>query len=124
MQVPGIGNMRILDARVQAAVKLMEETVEAPLTLSRLAKRAGVSARHLQDLFREIMSVSPKEHYLALRLNTARRRVIETRASFADIAAATGFNSASAFSRSYRAQYRESPSQTRRRLRSAAVSTS
>ncbi|CAN7452734.1 GlxA family transcriptional regulator [Pararhizobium sp. LjRoot255] len=117
LQVPAIGNMRILDARVGAAVKLMEETVDAPLTLTRLAKRAGISARHLQDLFQETMGVAPHAHYLALRLNAARRKVIETRADFADIAAATGFNSSSAFSRSYRAHYRESPSETRRRLK-------
>lgn len=117
LQVPAIGNMRILDARVGMAVKLMEETVEAPLTLSRLARRAGVSARHLQDLFQETMGVAPHAHYLALRLNAARRKVIETRADFADIAAITGFNSSSAFSRSYRAHYRESPSETRRRVK-------
>ncbi len=117
LQVPTIGNMRILDARVDTAVKLMEETVEAPLTLARLARRTGVSARHLQDLFQETMGVAPHAHYLALRLNAARRKVIETRADFADIAAATGFNSSSAFSRSYRAHYRESPSETRRRLK-------
>ena len=117
LQVPAIGNMRILDARVGMAVKLMEETVEAPLTLARLARRTGVSARHLQDLFQETMGVAPHAHYLALRLNAARRKVIETRADFADIAAITGFNSSSAFSRSYRAHYRESPSETRRRVK-------
>jgi transcriptional regulator GlxA family with amidase domain len=119
LQVPSIGKMRLLDPRVQAAVKLMEETVEAPLSMSRLGKRVGVSARHLQALFYTAMGVAPKEHYLALRLNAARRRVIETRAPFVDIAAATGFNSASSFSRSYRAHYRESPSGTRRRLKMA-----
>ncbi|MEY9780631.1 transcriptional regulator GlxA family with amidase domain [Sinorhizobium fredii] len=117
LQMPAIGNMRILDARVGAAVKLMEDTVEQPLTLQRLARRVGVSARHLQDLFRETMGVAPHEHYLALRLNAARRKVIETRMEFADIAAISGFNSSSSFSRSYRAHYRESPSETRRRLK-------
>ncbi|QRY68276.1 GlxA family transcriptional regulator [Ensifer sp. PDNC004] len=117
LQMPTIGNMRILDPRVGAAVKLMEETVEAPLTLSRLARRIGVSTRHLQDLFRDTMGVAPHEHYLALRLNAARRKVIETRLEFADIAAISGFNSSSSFSRSYRAHYRESPSETRRRLK-------
>lgn len=106
-----------LDPRVQTAVKLMEETVEAPIPLSRLARRSGVSIRHLQDLFHQTMGVAPHTHYLALRLNAARRKVMETRASFADIAAETGFNSASAFSRSYRASYAESPSETRRRLK-------
>jgi transcriptional regulator GlxA family with amidase domain len=117
LQVPTVGSMRIVDARVQAAVKLMEESVEAPLPLARLAKRSGVSARHLQDLFRQTMGVVPHAHYLALRLYAARRKVIETKESFADIAAETGFNSASSFSRSYRTSYGESPSDTRRRLK-------
>jgi transcriptional regulator GlxA family with amidase domain len=109
--------LRMNDPRVAQAVKLMEETVEQPLPLARLAKRAGLSARHLQALFQQGMGVAPHVHYLALRLNAARRKVIETTASFADIAAATGFNSASAFSRSYRAQFGESPSESRRRVR-------
>jgi transcriptional regulator GlxA family with amidase domain len=122
MQMPAIGNMRIADTRVQKAVKLMEETVEAPLSLTRLARRSGVSTRHLQDLFRETMGVAPHAHYLALRLNAARRKVIETKGRFADIAAETGFNSASAFSRSYRTSYGESPRDTRGRLKLKATS--
>lgn len=114
---PAIGNRGKTDPRLQAAVKLMEDTVEAPISLSRLARRSGVSIRHLQDLFHQTMGVAPHTHYLALRLNAARRKVIETKAGFADIAAETGFNSASAFSRSYRASYAESPSETRRRLK-------
>ncbi len=114
---PVISSTGRLDLRLQTAVKLMEDTVEAPLSLSRVARRSGISIRHLQDLFHQTMGVAPHTHYLALRLNAARRKVIETRASFADIAAETGFNSASAFSRSYRASYAESPSETRRRLR-------
>jgi transcriptional regulator GlxA family with amidase domain len=108
-----------MDRRLEHAVRLMQETVDQPFSLERLARRTGISARHLQSLFNESFGVSPHVHYLALRLNTARRKVIESRASFADIAASTGFNSASAFSRSYRAQFRESPSETRRRLRNS-----
>jgi transcriptional regulator GlxA family with amidase domain len=115
--MPSTGSMRTVDRRVGLAVRLMEENIEQPLMLARLAKRVGLSARHLQDLFQESIGVAPHVHYLALRLNAARRRVIETRLSFADIAASTGFNSASAFARSYRAHFRESASDTRRRLR-------
>ena len=103
----------VLDRRLYQAVKLMEDTVDQPLPLETLAARTGVSARHLQTLFQKSFGVSPHVHYLALRLNAARRKVIETDASLADIAASTGFNSASAFSRAYRAQFQESPSETR-----------
>jgi transcriptional regulator GlxA family with amidase domain len=114
------GDVGLSDARLSAPLRLMEETVDQPLALEKLARRAGISARHLQTLFHQSFGVSPHVHYLALRLNAARKKVIETPASFADIAAATGFNSASAFSRSYRAQFHESPSETRRRLRLGA----
>ncbi len=114
--MPSTAAFGMNDPRVAHAVRLMEETVEQPLSLARLARRAGLSARHLQTLFRESVGVPPHVHYLALRLNAARRKVIETPATFADIAAATGFNSASAFSRSYRTQFAESPSQTRNRI--------
>ena len=111
------GDVGISDARLSGALRLMEDTVDQPLALEKLARRTGISARHLQTLFQQSFGVTPHVHYLALRLNAARKKVIETRASFADIAAATGFNSASAFSRSYRGQFRESPSETRSRLR-------
>jgi transcriptional regulator GlxA family with amidase domain len=118
MQVmPSTAGLRMKDTRLAHAVRLMEENVEQPIVLARLARRAGVSARHLQTLFQEGMGVAPHVHYLALRLNAARRKVIETKATFADIAAATGFNSASAFSRSYRSNFSESASDTRARLR-------
>jgi transcriptional regulator GlxA family with amidase domain len=111
-----VGELGVMDARLNAALRMMEETVDQPFALEKLARRTGISARHLQTLFHQSFGVSPHVHYLALRLNAARKKVIETQASFADIAAATGFNSASAFSRSYRAQFSESPSDTRKRL--------
>lgn len=112
---PAPSSVGVLDKRLFQAMRLMEETVDQPLSMEQLAGRTRISARHLQTLFQKSFGVPPHEHYLALRLNTARRRVIESDMSFADIAAGTGFNSASAFSRAYRAQFQESPSDTRRR---------
>ncbi len=115
--MPSTGSIRLADPRVSHAMRLMEENIEQPLPLTRLARRIGLSERRLQSLFTTAIGAPPHIHYLALRLNAARRKVIETRLAFADIAAATGFNSASAFARSYRAHFRESPSETRRRLK-------
>ncbi|KAA0695702.1 GlxA family transcriptional regulator [Neorhizobium sp. P12A] len=121
---PATAGLDMRDPRVAQAVRMMEENIEQPLVLTRLARRVGVSARHLQGLFQESLGAPPHVHYIALRLNAARRKVIETRSSLADIAAATGFNSASAFARSYRASFSESPSETRRRLRARSVAMS
>lgn len=112
---PAPSSLGVLDRRLFQAMRLMEETVDQPLTMEQVAARTKVSARHLQTLFQKSFGVPPHEHYIALRLNAARRKVIETDASLADIAAGSGFNSASAFSRAYRAQFQESPSETRAR---------
>jgi transcriptional regulator GlxA family with amidase domain len=114
---PAPSSLAVLDKRLFQALRLMEETVDQPLSMEQLGARTRISPRHLQTLFQKSLGVPPHEHYLALRLNTARRRVIESDMSFADIAAGTGFNSASAFSRAYRSQFQESPSGTRRRQR-------
>ncbi|MBX9458732.1 MAG: GlxA family transcriptional regulator [Rhizobium sp.] len=114
---PAPNSVGVLDKRLFQVVRLMEETVGQPLTVEQLAGRTKISARHLQTLFQKSFGVPPHEHYLALRLNAARRRVIESDVSLADVADGTGFNSASAFSRAYRAQFQESPSETRRRQR-------
>lgn len=114
--MPSTGSLRMVDERVSEAVRLMEDNIEQPMLLTRLARRVGMSARHMQTLFRDTIGVSPQVHYLAVRLNAARRKVIESRTPFADIALLTGFNSASAFSRAYRAHFRESASETRKRL--------
>lgn len=113
-ETPSVSNLRALDARVADAVSLMENAIDAPLPLKRIAKRVGVTTRHLRTLFQKCLGVGPHTHYLALRLNCARRLVIETRMPIAEIAAASGFNSAPAFARSYRSRYGENPGATRR----------
>jgi transcriptional regulator GlxA family with amidase domain len=106
-----------LDSRLAKAIKLMEASIAEPVKIEDVASHVELSARHLQSLFRDALSVSPQEHYLALRLNSARRRVIETKIELEQISEMSGFSSPSAFSRAYRIQFAESPSETRRRMR-------
>jgi transcriptional regulator GlxA family with amidase domain len=113
-RAPSVGNLRALDARVANAVEFMEATIDDPLSIDDIAAQVGVTARYLQTLFKASLGATPHAHYLALRLNRARRLVIETRQPMIDIATQAGFASAAAFSRCYRAHYRESPTETRR----------
>lgn len=93
----------------------MEGNLAEPLSMAEIARRAGVSPRHLQALFRAALGVAPKAHYLDLRLGHAMHLLRETRRSIAAIAAETGFADPSAFSGAYLRKLGERPSQTRRR---------
>ncbi len=68
--------------------------------------RAGIGERMLETLFARSVDMSPRDYYAALRLNAGRRLVLETRKSMTEIAAQTGFASASAFARSFRGRFR------------------
>jgi len=80
----------------------MEAHLEAPLPREKLAERAGISIRQLERSFRHHLGRGVHEHYLALRIARSRQLLRETSRTILEIALATGFASASQFSRSFR----------------------
>ncbi|WAJ29200.1 GlxA family transcriptional regulator [Antarcticirhabdus aurantiaca] len=105
------------EPRVAAVLQAMEARIERPLSVAALAKRAGLSRRRLETLFRELLNLSPGEAFERLRLEHGRRLVLETRDEIASVGQACGFGSASAFARAFRRRYGESPTQARRARR-------
>ncbi len=95
------------------AVALMERHIEAPLALSEIAARVGISLRQLQRLFEQELARRPRDFYLELRLTRARRLLTETDHDILSIALATGFGAASSFSRAYKRRYGVNPRQHR-----------
>jgi len=110
---PSLGQLIQSDTRVATAVRLMDAHIEQPLAMTDLAGRIGVSARHLQTLFRHVLGVTPADYYLGLRLAQARRQIIETRRSISEIAAGAGFTHPAVFTRAYGRAYGEAPRTTR-----------
>ena len=97
-----MGRVAAREPRVAAAVRAMEGALERPLPTEVLARRAGVSVRRLETLFREVLGTTPGAYYAGLRLLAARRLVTDTALPLSEVALRTGFGSASAFSRAFR----------------------
>ncbi|MDX8455067.1 GlxA family transcriptional regulator [Mesorhizobium sp. VK9D] len=104
-----LGRLDGYDPRLAQAIRLMEAHVDQPLTIDAVAKRAGVTARTLESIFRKSIGETPGAYYLRLRLSAARRLVVDTRIAMADIAGRTGFSSAAAFSRAFSRAFGEAP---------------
>ena len=92
----------VSDARVLAALQAMESNIEAPLGRAELADIADLSLRQLERAFRRDLGCGVHEHYLRLRLDRARQLLRESTLSVLDVAVATGFGSATQFSRAFR----------------------
>lgn len=90
------------------AIAEMRRTQEQPLSLERIAAAAAVSPRTLARLFERELGMSPGRYYQSIRLASARSLAEETNLTTSEIAARTGFASASALSRALTAHFGQS----------------
>lgn len=112
--IVSLGRMEQAEPRLAHAVHLMEDNIEEPLSISEIAKQLKLSTRNLELLSNKHLGVAPGAYYLRLRLQAARRLVLDTNHPITDIAVRSGFNSASALSRAFKQRYGMSPLQMRR----------
>ncbi len=94
--------------------QLMEENIEKPMSLEKIAKTTGLSRRQIERLFKRDLQCVPKRYYLEMRLRRARELLLQTAMPIMDITAACGFQSPPHFSKCYRNQFGHPPSAERK----------
>jgi AraC-like DNA-binding protein len=82
-------------AGIERALRLIEESLSAPISLEALAREAGISPFHLSRSFRRITGLSLQGYVRERRLKEACRLLAETRKPLAEIAYDCGFSSQS-----------------------------
>jgi transcriptional regulator GlxA family with amidase domain len=103
----------VADEKLLRVLRRMETSIETPQSRAELARIAGVSVRQLERLFRRHLGHGIHKQYRSMRLERARQLLRETTFPVLDVAVATGFSSASQFSRAYARAFGEPPSRTR-----------
>jgi transcriptional regulator GlxA family with amidase domain len=110
-----LGLLNDFEPRVTKAIRLMESSLDEPISVTSDAKRLNISSRRLENLFQLHLQTTPGAYYLNLRLLRARKYVTDTLLPMQEIAIRTGFNSLSSFSRSFKKSYHNSPSAYRQK---------
>lgn len=104
----------------QQAARWMDEPEawgdEAP-TVRALARRLGVSDRHMRRIFEDQFGVSPLQYLQTRRLLTAKQLLTDTDLSVMGVAMASGFASLRRFNAAFAAHYGLSPTRLRRQDR-------
>jgi transcriptional regulator GlxA family with amidase domain len=101
------------DPIVKRALLFMQLHLDAPVTISRLAKLLGVDKRRIERRFRAVFGRSPLEVYTEMRLDQARYLLEHSRRSIADIATECGFCDSSHLGRTFRQKYGLTPAHHR-----------
>lgn len=102
------------DALVRRALLLMQQSIDAPLPVARLAARLGVGRRKLERHFRAALGVTPLAADRLIRLDQAKHLLRATARPATQIAADTGFCDLPHFIRAFRANEGTTPDAFRR----------
>ena len=103
---------------VRRAREFVLSNLDEPLQIVDLCRELGVSRRALQYSFQDVLNINPVTYLRLLRLNGARRDLVNAGVSpvhVQDVIARWGFWHFSRFSAEYKKMFNELPSETLRR---------
>lgn len=109
------------DPLVRRALLILQQTMDAPLTVEKLAERLEVSRRKLERHFAQALSMSPQVAGRKVRLAQARHLLQGSDRTISQIAAETGFCDVSHLIRAFRAESGTTPEAWRMARRGGAV---
>ena len=104
------------DPSLGRALALLHARVAEPWTSEALARELNMSRSAFAERFTAVMGLPPMRYLTGWRMQLARRMLLETRRSVAQIAFAVGYESEAAFTRAFRREHGEPPTGWRRRV--------
>ncbi|MGE5701467.1 MAG: helix-turn-helix domain-containing protein [Clostridia bacterium] len=102
---------------LQRTLEFIHEEHEERLTLDEMAKTAGISKFHLIELFRDQLGCTPARYVTRLRLNRSAILLKHSDTEITELAYQVGFGSISSFQRAFKAEYRMSPGEYRKKCK-------
>lgn len=112
-----------VDRRLRRAIEFMHDNYSGNLSLEEIASAAYLSEYHFARLFKELVGVTPHVYLANLRLERARKLLVETELAISEVATLVGYHSQSHFTKIFKSTtgltpraYRESG-----RLRQVAI---
>ena len=98
--------------RMEKVKRMIEEHPFEKLSISEMAKEAGISTRYLQKRFKENYRFTPKEYHLQIQMNMALTMLEQESRSVSAVAERLGYSDAFTFSKQFKKYFGYSPSKT------------
>jgi AraC-like DNA-binding protein len=100
---------RVDRARILDAMRFIRENAARPLSVEQIARRVAMSPSHFAHRFRDVARTSPMRYLREVRLDAARRLLLEGQRAGA-VATEVGFESPSHFTREFKRRFGKPPS--------------
>jgi AraC-like DNA-binding protein len=99
---------------VDRAISILNRNFAKNLTDTAVAEQLNLSTSHFRFLFKEVTGQPFHKYLIGLRLEKARRLLLEANMPVSDVAASVGFNGLAHFSRAFAQRFAVSPTSLRR----------
>lgn len=109
---------------IVAAIDRLRREFDQPLRMEALAQDLGMSVSALHHRFKEVTAMSPLQFQKQVRLQEARRLMVQEGFDATTAGLQVGYGSMSQFSREYKRQFGEPPMRDIERLRLDSTATS
>jgi AraC-like DNA-binding protein len=105
----------LVHPRIGAVLQRVHEQPQAPWTLAKLARRAGMSRSVFAERFKALVGEAPLAYVTRWRMHRAMTLLRERDASLADVARAVGYETDSAFGKAFKRRVGLTPGEFRRK---------
>jgi AraC-like DNA-binding protein len=99
---------------IDRALTIVGRNFAKDISDTTISNQLGLSTSHFRYLFREVTGQPFHKYLIALRLEKARRLLLEAAMPVSDVASAVGFNGLAHFSRAFTQRFSVSPTNLRR----------
>jgi AraC-like DNA-binding protein len=103
---------------LSAAIEHLHRHFATPISTSELARQAGLSISQFERTFRKAFGASPRQYLIRVRIEQSCRQLVETNHTIASISQECGFFDHAHFTRAFRTQMGQCPSNYRRQHQS------
>lgn len=110
------------ELRVITATGYIQEYYQDPITLEDIAERIHVSRNECCRCFKRVLSISPIDYLIKVRVYYAARLIYKNPTSFdtvSELAFTVGFNSASYFNKQFKHYFKCTPTEFKSKLKTA-----
>jgi AraC family transcriptional regulator len=99
---------------VQLGIDYIESNLDFDITLSKVAKEAGLSQWHFQRIFKALTNETLKTYIRSRRLANSLDKLLTTKFKIIDIAVSAGYESQESFTRAFKASFNITPNEYRK----------
>lgn len=99
---------------VQAGIDFIESNLDFDISLSTVAKEAGLSQWHFQRIFKALTNETLKTYIRSRRLANSLDKLLTTKFRIIDIAVSAGYESQESFTRAFKASFNMTPNEYRK----------